>query len=1096
MPSQQALAVSGAVVSGLALYGEDSERITTLFFTFWVKPDPLSEDIISSTTEFDALGRVIAILDWAIRQYENFPHLYVLGRFETEQELLEAFPDGSMVGGGFFVGSGTEAKYYYWSIRTQSWESADPWKGPRGEPGKQGPPGENAIVDFNFKGAWDADTVYTYKDLVFCPNGRAYVSIMDNNVGIYPPNYVNAWVLWAVSGTDGGIASQTETVTHIEGVPYDKYLQLQEQAKTDPEFKKVFDTTQYNIPDTAIYLGNEKIADTTPSTDDLLNITNIETEVLHFDTPAQLCDFVDNELPKFLTKWYEITVGEGTTERELQLVGLSGGSRIAITGATTRDQLTHRFGRIFVSRCNNAETIISGLTSDFEGTEAVTVQNSSAHVRFENCNVVVPGARGFHALRSPNAEFINCMCSNRNPAFTASRCQLVVEAASGENNTTLYHTVSTGEIRVLSEGTIHRTGSYATTSWSSGGGTYNARGEKVPQSNSSTAETLSSVTHTVDAADARAFIDNLPQELLGSVTVLVRPGTIPTDIRVRNRRGPGSLFIQAVDAAGVSVDRSEAHQTPRIFVERNTNPRIVIRGFTVTTTDTTAILAQHNSCYLELRGLSATGGLPVNTNNIGVDIPGNMGGVWVRSCLFSNKNIAVRVGGDIPSVARISGGSTDTLAGRNNTTFASAVSGGSLYVSSTIHRLGNAMLTTDPFSLLYVASGSGVIFDSDSNQFRGLPSNSATEETVTPAQLRPLIRRLNSMGNMNRNLTINVTPGSTADVIDIARWRGSGEVTIRAVDGAGNPITGNNLSTHMINRLTITDCSNTRITVTGFRLTSASNQSKILVVDTKCPVEIISVNNIGAPTTIPGTSTIFLDAGRSPNVFLGTYTSDRQHIAVRVVNGAKVITNSGTGIGNMHAYSATTGGKLNERNATRPGHVTAIALEATGGRVDLWSSGRLPPNDASVDLGTTALRWRDVHVSRNVIANGVTLTSDKRAKRDIGEVAGDIKQLVTKLKPVAFSFEDEGKTAPKHIGFLAQDIEKAMDECGILNADTNLLSYTPITEIIDGEEQAIGTRLGINLMELVTALIITVQDSEQRIRQLEELPGKQNISPV
>ena len=141
--TQQPVAVPGVVTAGLALYGENKERITTLYFTFMVKPDPMREDVVESSVEFDALGRAIALLEWAILQYEQFPRLNVLGKFNTEDELKAAFPDGSDVGGGFFVGDGDNARYFYWSIITGTWENANPWRGPGGA---TGPPGLAATI--------------------------------------------------------------------------------------------------------------------------------------------------------------------------------------------------------------------------------------------------------------------------------------------------------------------------------------------------------------------------------------------------------------------------------------------------------------------------------------------------------------------------------------------------------------------------------------------------------------------------------------------------------------------------------------------------------------------------------------------------------------------------------------------------------------------------------------------------------------------------------------------------------------------------------------------------------------------------------------
>jgi len=79
MLSPQALAAPGSATGGLALYGHKGERITTLFFDFLVVRDFINLDDIKSSTDFDALRRAVALLESAIRLYEEFPRLNVLG---------------------------------------------------------------------------------------------------------------------------------------------------------------------------------------------------------------------------------------------------------------------------------------------------------------------------------------------------------------------------------------------------------------------------------------------------------------------------------------------------------------------------------------------------------------------------------------------------------------------------------------------------------------------------------------------------------------------------------------------------------------------------------------------------------------------------------------------------------------------------------------------------------------------------------------------------------------------------------------------------------------------------------------------------------
>jgi len=127
-----AVAEIGTVIASLALYGFGGERITTLNFSFLVGRDILRQEDIESSTEFDALQRAIALLEGAIRLYEEFPRLNILGYFEFESELLAAFPDGSNINGGFWVGSEYEGRYFFWDRTHNQWTGIDPNRGRTG----------------------------------------------------------------------------------------------------------------------------------------------------------------------------------------------------------------------------------------------------------------------------------------------------------------------------------------------------------------------------------------------------------------------------------------------------------------------------------------------------------------------------------------------------------------------------------------------------------------------------------------------------------------------------------------------------------------------------------------------------------------------------------------------------------------------------------------------------------------------------------------------------------------------------------------------------------------------------------------------------
>ena len=210
MLSPQALAAPGRATGGLALYGHAGERITTLLFDFQIVRDLINLNDIESNTDFDALRRAVALLESAIRLYEEFPRLNVLGRFETKEALLAAVPDGSDLSGGFFVGSDEEARYFYWSKLTSSWESADPWRGRTGPEGPPGPPGMS-----NPRGRWNplvddyerGDTVVYESE--YGDNSYFYISMTPGSQ--VPPREVNSpWQFYVAQGPQGEQGRQGE----------------------------------------------------------------------------------------------------------------------------------------------------------------------------------------------------------------------------------------------------------------------------------------------------------------------------------------------------------------------------------------------------------------------------------------------------------------------------------------------------------------------------------------------------------------------------------------------------------------------------------------------------------------------------------------------------------------------------------------------------------------------------------------------------------------------------------------------------------------------------------------------------------------------
>ena len=115
---------------------------------------------------------------------------------------------------------------------------------------------------------------------------------------------------------------------------------------------------------------------------------------------------------------------------------------------------------------------------------------------------------------------------------------------------------------------------------------------------------------------------------------------------------------------------------------------------------------------------------------------------------------------------------------------------------------------------------------------------------------------------------------------------------------------------------------------------------------------------------------------------------------------------------------------------------------------------------------------------RNKIATNMAITqgSDKRLKKDIKDLE-DVKDFVMDLKPVEFKYEF-ASDKDKHLGFIAQDVEKSMNTYG-LSSD----KYGLITEITGTDNIQYK---GLNYTEFIPMCIKMIQEQQQEIDALKE----------
>jgi hypothetical protein len=169
--------------------------------------------------------------------------------------------------------------------------------------------------------------------------------------------------------------------------------------------------------------------------------------------------------------------------------------------------------------------------------------------------------------------------------------------------------------------------------------------------------------------------------------------------------------------------------------------------------------------------------------------------------------------------------------------------------------------------------------------------------------------------------------------------------------------------------------------------------------------------------------------------------------------------------GNPVAATAPASGEVLEWDGTQ---WTPGALSSSQVAVD---SDWIPDADATRDLGTSALRWRDAYV-----ANGVTTTSDRREKEQIRELPYGLDEIM-QLNPVVFTWKDRPEEGDK-LGLIAQEVLPVVTEA----VKTHEIRKDSLGQVTRTELD----RYGVNYSDLIPVLIKGMQEQQELIRKQQE----------
>lgn len=147
------------------------------------------------------------------------------------------------------------------------------------------------------------------------------------------------------------------------------------------------------------------------------------------------------------------------------------------------------------------------------------------------------------------------------------------------------------------------------------------------------------------------------------------------------------------------------------------------------------------------------------------------------------------------------------------------------------------------------------------------------------------------------------------------------------------------------------------------------------------------------------------------------------------------------------------------------------------------NSGFFNASDNTMTLGTMAALWYRLYCKKSVY-----VSSDERTKKYINDLDNKYEEFFHKLNPKRFKFKKDGiDDVNWHLGFIAQDVEQAINKSGLSNM--GLIEYSFFEE--DGEQKdryvlSYDEFIALNTHMLQKAYT-KIEELENRIRELEEL---------
>jgi len=228
---------------------------------------------------------------------------------------------------------------------------------------------------------------------------------------------------------------------------------------------------------------------------------------------------------------------------------------------------------------------------------------------------------------------------------------------------------------------------------------------------------------------------------------------------------------------------------------------------------------------------------------------------------------------------------------------------------------------------------------------------------------------------LDRNITLQVRPGNTTLNIAVADFRGPGFLYLQTVNADGSAAAVLGQRTHTVNRVHVSSNDNRMVHIRGFNCVQATGETvRFRNNKAHCLGDFITaVTGTRETASYHGidirdnSGIVRLDQLDIANKNVAIYVLYSNTVTTRRITGATGV--AGGANTNTTGLYADYGANIQMYDATVPPS-TAPRVRRGGGLL-LGSNNEMllfrPFTDAAIDLGTSALRFRDLQLSRNIV---------------------------------------------------------------------------------------------------------------------------------